>query len=310
MISQGANNNDPTAPVEVILDTDIGGDIDDTWALAMLLGLDDRVNLRLIVTATSDTPERARLAAKILERAGRTDIPVGIGVKTSEEPLEQAAWLGSWSTSEFSGQILKDGVGALIDEVNARPGITIITIGPQTNLAEALRRDPAIADKARVVSMGGSVYQGHGGSPRRDAEYNIAADIPAARAVLAAAWEKTWTPLDTCGSVVLSGAKYRQVTDSSHPLARIVIENYDAWAHRAGHPVDSSSVLFDTVAAYLAFDESLLRIETVGISIDDEGRTVPDANGRPVRCALEWRDREAFDALLVGALTGHPGAVA
>ena len=309
MISQGANKNDPAAPVEVVLDTDIGDDIDDTWALAMLLGLCDRVNLRLIVTGTGDTAERARLTAKILERAGRSDIPVGIGVRTGGEPHNQAAWLGAWSTSEFSGQIIPDGVGALIDAVNARPGITLLAIGPQTNLAEALRRDPSIAAKARVVAMAGSVYQGYGGSPERAAEYNIAADVPAARAALAAAWEKTWTPLDTCGSAVLSGARYRQVADSPHPLARIVIENYDAWAHRAGHPVDSSSVLFDTVAAYMTFDESLLRMETVNISIDDAGRTLPDANGHAVRCALEWADREAFERLLVGALTGaleHP----
>ena len=163
--SQGTDRNGPAASrAPVILDTDIGGDIDDTWALCMLLGLAERVDLKLIVTATGDAPERAHLAAKILERAGRTEIPVGVGIKTAEYTPNQAAWLGDWEPSGYAGEIHADGVTALVDAVKACPGKpTIVAVGPQTNLAEALRRDPSITAKARVVAMGGSVYRGRRG---------------------------------------------------------------------------------------------------------------------------------------------------
>ncbi len=65
-------------PIPVILDTDIGGDIDDTWALALLLRR-PALDLRLVVTNTGDTAYRARLAAKLLDVAGRDDVPVAAG---------------------------------------------------------------------------------------------------------------------------------------------------------------------------------------------------------------------------------------
>ena len=67
-------------PIPVILDTDLGDDIDDTWALAMLLG-SPQVDVKLIVTASDDTPTKTRLVAKILEGMGRTDILLAQGVK-------------------------------------------------------------------------------------------------------------------------------------------------------------------------------------------------------------------------------------
>ncbi len=61
-------------PIPVILDTDIGDDIDDTWALAMLLGM-PQLDLKLVVTDYGNTSERTRLVAKILQRAGRSMLP-------------------------------------------------------------------------------------------------------------------------------------------------------------------------------------------------------------------------------------------
>ncbi len=290
-------------PVPVILDTDIGDDIDDTWALGMLLGLSRTVDLRLIVTATNDTRAKATLVAGILDRLGRSDIPIGIGVRENDEPHNQTAWIGERRLTDYAGPLREDGIAALIETVldSPRP-VTIVAIGPQTNIAEALRREPRIARRARLVAMAGSVHKGYGGKEGRDAEYNIKRDIAAAREVLAAPWQITWTPLDTCGTVTLAGVKYVRVSESSAPVARVVIENYDAWARRGDFPADASSVLFDTVAAYLAFDEDLLEMETVAITIDDEGRTVPGEYGRPVRCALRWKDRAAFDELLISAI--------
>jgi len=293
------------ARVPVILDTDIGDDIDDTWALLMLLG-SPQVDLKLIVTAVDDTETKTRLVAKILQRVGRTDVPIGTGVKTSDRKINQLAWLGDYDLSAYPGTVIKDGVQATIDLVKSAPNpVTILVIGPQTNLKEALRRDPSIAANARIVAMAGSVAIGYNGKETPDAEYNVARDVEAARAVFAAPWEITIAPLDVCGTLVVSGDRYAKIKTSQSPRARTVIENYDLWTHRKKHPADASSVLYDTVAAYLALEDALCEMKTVKLTVDDKGRTVPAETGRPVRCALKWKDRDAFEELLVRTLTGR-----
>src|SRR5262245_26985702 len=78
--------------IPVILDTDIGDDIDDTWALVLALKSPD-LDLKLVVTDYGNTEQRARLVARVLELAGRTDIPIGIGSKENDEPGPQAEWV-------------------------------------------------------------------------------------------------------------------------------------------------------------------------------------------------------------------------
>ena len=292
-------------PVPVILDTDIGDDIDDTWALNMLLGSPE-VDLKLVVTAVNDTDRKTRLVAKILEAVDRTDVPIGTGVKHNDNTINQEAWLGDYSLDNYPGVVYADGVGAIVETIKQSPvPIVLCVIGPQSNIAAALERDPSIAEKARVVSMAGSVYVGYGGRETPSPEYNVVRDVAAARAVFAAPWEITYAPLDICGTLRLQGKRYAQVTLSEIPRAAVTIDNYNHWAHRKNNPEDSSSVLFDTAAAYLTFSENLCEIETIHLSVDDKGNTVPDeAKGRPVRCALRWNDREAFEDLLVKTLTG------
>ncbi len=291
------------APVPVILDTDLGDDIDDTWALAMLLGT-PQVDLKLVVTASDDTAKKTRLVAKILEHMGHTEVPLGTGVKNSDNKINQEKWLGDYSLDKYKGTVHADGVQTMIDMINAsKEPITLLVIGPQTNLQEALKRDPGIAKKARIVAMAGSVETGYNGKPGRDPEWNVFKDIPAARAVFAAPWDITIAPLDSCGTLVLKGERYAAVENSKNPLAATVIANYHDWANYDKHPKGHSSVLFDTVAAYLAFDESLCVMKTYTLVIDDKGATVPDPKGRPVHCAMDWKDRGAFEALLVNALT-------
>ena len=128
-------------------------------------------------------------------------------------------------------------------------------------------------------------------------------DVAAAQAVFAAAWPITLAPLDVCGTLRLGGSRYARVASSEARRARTVIENYEQWSNRGGHPPGSSSVLFDTVAAYLTFDEAFCTMKTEQLVVDDKGRTTPDKNGRPVRCALGWRDRAAFEELLVRSIT-------
>lgn len=290
-------------PVPVILDTDLGDDIDDTWALCMLLGVEE-VDVKLIVTASDDTPTKTRLVAKILEYVGRTDIPLGTGVKNSDNAIHQAKWLGDYDLAKYPGVVHEDGVQAMIELINqADTPPVLCVVGPQTNIAEALRRDPGIAHKTRIVAMAGSVHIGYQGKEGRMPEWNVVKDVAAARAVFAAPWSITMAPLDICGTLSLHGKRYLAVAESASKRAQCVIENYRDWSNRPQHPEDASSILFDTAAAYLTFTDAAMNLESVKLSIDDKGNTVPDENGRLVNCALTWKDRDAFEEVLIRALT-------
>lgn len=288
----------------IILDTDLGDDIDDTWALCMLLGMPD-VDVRLITTAAGDAPAKTRLIAKMLERLGRTDIPLGTGLSSSTGKMNQAKWLADYDLASYPGTVYEDGVAAMIDAIHASSEpVTLLVLGPQMNLKAALERAPDIAQKARVVAMAGSVYMGYNGKEGRQPEWNVVCDVAAARAVFAAPWEITIAPLDLCGTLTLSENRYRRVAESDSPLAQVVMENYAIWTNREHYGADASSVLFDTAAVYLAVDEALCEMSTINLVVDDKGNTVPDEDGRPVRCGLGWKNRDAFESILIETLVG------
>ena len=301
------------AKIPVILDTDLGTDIDDTWALAFLLRCPE-LDVKLITTTTGDTHLRARLVARLLETAGRTDIPIGIGVPLENSPIHQSDWVQEYALTDYPGPVEPDGIGALADALQGAPApVTMIGIGPLPNLAAALMRAPGCVARARFVGMHGSLRQGYLGSPDVAAEYNVRLYPHACRQVFAAPWEITLTPLDTCGTVQLTGANYRAVRESPDRLLRAVMENYACWtrhnqdsAYRQFDPDIESSILYDLVPIYLAFAETFLDIERLPITVSDDGFTRISAGGPLLRCATRWKDRPAFEALVVERLTGAP----
>jgi len=297
----------------VILDTDIGTDIDDTWALAYLLRSPE-LDLKLVVTDTGDTQYRAKVVAKELQAAGRTDVGVGVGVKVKGELLNTdrnlEPWVRHYDLAKYAGKVFDDGVGALIDLVmKSNEPVTIIAIGPVPNLAEALRREPRIASKCRLIGMDGSFDVGYSGSAPASAESNVKVDPAGLRAVLSAPWQDVLlTPLDTCGSVVLSGPEYASIWKSvDDPLLRSVIESYCVFAPRVTWMdcdffTQRSTTLFDTVAVYLATSESLVNVETVTFKITDEGFTTRAKEGVKARVALSWKNKAEFQRQLTERL--------
>ena len=293
--------------IPVIFDTDIGSDIDDTWALAFLLNSPE-LDVKLVVSDDGDTVYRAKILAKFLEVAGRTDIPVGVGKRLkSEGPYPQGKWVEDYDLTDYPGTVHRDGVQAIIDTImNSPEPVTLICVGPVPNIAEALEREPRIAENARFVGMHGSVYKGYNNSDTVNSEYNVRLHIPECQRAFAASWDITITPLDTCGIIVLEGDRYAKVRDSETPMMRALMENYGFWLDQPRKdPADlkvKSSVLFDTVAIYLAFSQDLLIMEDLGIRIDDEGFTRIDPEAHTVHVATKWADLDGFYDLLAQRL--------
>ena len=298
--------------IPVIFDTDIGDDIDDTWALLMLLRM-PQFDVKLAVGDNGNGLYRARLLARFLELTGNSQVPVGIGPEPVDHEGNQAEWLGDYRIEDYPGLVHEDGIQAIIDTIHAsEEPVTLLCVGPVPNIAEALRRDPTIARNARFVGMYGSIRLGYGGAPEPSPEWNVRANPAALQAVFDAPWEIVITPLDTCGLLVLEGENYRRIHDSDDPWLQALMENYRAWLPKVDYmdpETDTSKVsstLFDTVAVYLAWDDSPFVMEDLPLRVSDDGHTVIDPkNGRTVRCAMEWRDLEAFEARLTDILLGQ-----
>ena len=291
--------------IPVILDTDIGSDIDDTWALALIL-CSPEMDLKLVVTDSHDTVGKAKIVAKFLEKVGRSDIPIGIGKKMDDNPGPQIAWAKDYDLKQYPGKIHEDGVGAMIDRLNAaKETVTLLVIGPCPNVEEMLKRSPGTAKKARVAAMSGSVKKGYRGTPPPDAEYNVKDAVSASQALYEAPWDLTIAPLDTAGLIVLQGERYKTLLSSKNPIAKTLIENYRAWAEQSKANLDvnaRSSTLFDTEAVYLAIDRSLCEMQDVRLKVDEKGFTVPDPKARVVHSAMNWKDLGKYEEWLLRRL--------
>ncbi len=292
-------------PVPVILDTDIGDDIDDTWALGLLLKSPE-FDLKMVVGDFGRASYRARLLAKFLQTVGRTNVAVGVGLDIrARDEGPQAPWVKGYDLASYPGRVFTNGVDAMIDAIMKSPEpVTLICIGPVPNIAAALERQPKIAEHARFFGMHGSLRVGYGGGKTPAAEWNVKADPKSCQKAFTAPWEMTITPLDTCGLVNLDGDRYARVRDSKDPIAATVIENYRIWSKNKADAEKHSSTLFDAVAVYLAFSQDLCTMEKLGVRVDDKGFTVIDPLAKQINAATAWKNLDAFRDLLVTRLTG------
>jgi len=300
-------SNTLTRRIPVILDTDIGDDIDDTWALGLLLKSPE-FDVKLVVGEYGKTEYRAKLIAKFLERAGRADVGVGVGMKSGPDGEGQLSeWVKDYNLDRYPGKVHRDGVQAMIDTImRSREQVTLICIGPMPNLAAALEREPGIARRVNLVNMAGSVRVGYGGSKTVSAEWNVKADVASAQRVFSAPWKSmTITPLDTCGLVSLEGDQYQRVVKSIDPIATEIVENYRLWSKQGKFDEDHrSTTLYDTVAVYLAIHKNLCQMESLKIRVSNDGLTVIDPTARSISVATAWKDLNNYREFLVQRLTG------
>jgi inosine-uridine nucleoside N-ribohydrolase len=272
------------APIPVLVDTDIGTDIDDAFALAFIMRSPE-LQLLGVTTVSGDSLLRARLAAKLLALGGPrwTGVPVYAGAPGFTQPLEQGDWARDFTSPavHFSGA-----VEFLRAEINRRPGeITILALGELTNLAALLAAEPDIGRKIRrIVLMGGALRRGYAeGSPAQP-EWNIRCNVAAARAVFAAGVPLTMAPLDATLPLRLDAAARAEIFSQGTPVAGALAELTAIWQRTNPWKLDTP-VLFDVLPVALLFAPGLAPLEPMAVEIDDDGltRAVP---GRPANAAV------------------------
>jgi inosine-uridine nucleoside N-ribohydrolase len=173
-------------------------------------------------------------------------------------------------------------------------------------LGEALRRDPSVAHRAKLVAMQGSVYKGYMGSPKPFPEWNVKLDVRAAQRVLSADWRSTTiTPTDTCAlpEITLDQPRLQKLRASPDKLDQAIIQAHAIWGKK--NDFQATSIMYDTVAIYLADPNApdLINFKTVRIKVTEDGMTIPARDGTEMRVAVSWKGVEGFrDYLLNGLL--------
>lgn len=254
----------PPKKIPILVDTDIGTDIDDAFALA-LVARSPELNLLGVTTVSGDTQARARLAAKLLWTAGLRRVPVVPGEPGRPLPDEQTRWAEGFKSPQLRPGNAVDFLDATLRRYPGK--VTIIAIGPLTNIAALLTKDPSITSKIdRIVMMGGSIHHGYGDDPTPVAEYNVAADPAAAQKVFSSGVHILMAPLDVTAMLQLREPDRHRIFTSLTPLTDSLAILYNLWGQR-------TPTLFDPMAVAMVIDPSLCQTEPLHIEVDSNGYT-------------------------------------
>jgi inosine-uridine nucleoside N-ribohydrolase len=156
-----AQSAQPSVPQKIIIDTDIGDDVDDAFAVALALSSPE-LQILGISTTFGDTETRAKLLDRFLGEVGRQDIPVAVGIPThTSNLLTQRRYAEG---GHFAKASRPRAVDFILEQIRLYPDqITLVAIGPLINVGALVDKNAETFRKLRrVVLMGGSIERGYG----------------------------------------------------------------------------------------------------------------------------------------------------
>jgi purine nucleosidase len=289
----------------VIIDTDIGDDIDDAFAIGLALQTPE-VQILGITTAWGNTALRARLVQRFLRETGHGDIPVAVGIE--KYPAKGTLTFSQSAYGEREPAVkLPGAVDFLLDEIRKHPGeITLIAIGPETNLGAAIDRDVETFKKLkRVVLMGGSVYRGYDGfayptGPVKPIpEWNILCDVSAAQKVFTSGVPLYVMPLDST-QIKLQELERGRLFSRGTALTDALTVLYHQWAYVTKQ---DTPTMFDAVAVGYAIQPDLCPMKKIRLTVEVDGSTKP-VSGEPNANVCLVSDSDRFLEFYMGRVAG------
>ncbi len=267
----------------IVLDTDMGSDVDDALCLALALASPE-IELVAITHVSRDTRMRARISRKLLDMAGQTDVPVYAGCVA---PLASDEGRFVWFGNEGKGILVdeedsdeveaEDAVDALIRLFAENDGLELVAVGPMTNLASALQRSPGFAaNVGQLTVMGGHIrdisYRGTVFPPGVD--YNLCSDPESSLAVLTAGIPTRLVTGDVTLRTWMTRSDLDAIAEGAGPLRRSLVSAVQHWTplmydlfggDDAAAPDANVAFLHDPLALAATFDESFCRFERLSI---------------------------------------------
>jgi purine nucleosidase len=289
-------------PVRLILDTDIGSDIDDALALAFALR-HPQIELVAVTTVADDVTKRGNIARELLRVAGREDIEVAPGVGWTEPPAGRLSWFGHEDRLPASAErpFERDAVTLLLEET--RDGdVQVATVGMQSNIAAAIDADPGFAARVPILNVMGGVFApirvGTGVLPP-SIDHNLCVDPEASVRSLNAAIRKVFTPLDVTIGATLDISAHDRLRRGDD-LCRALARHFDVWLPTSLMPEGVAALMHDPLAVACTVDRTCVTSETMPVTVaihDGAVRTFIDPlDGQPAE-VITSVDAEAFAEL-------------
>lgn len=270
--------------IPIIFDTDfVMPPYDDSMALMLALQSPEFEILGVTTVAGNDSVERATSdALRMLEIAKRDDVPVYVGANmplVHEKSVFAVRKYGNWYSDEpppeppggFATREAEDesAVDFIVDTVMSRPGeITLVAIGPLTNIAQAIRTQPGFADNVKqLVIMGGAValLPDGAGNITPNAEYNFWIDPEAAYATLRSGIPIELSPLNVSRKSALTKDWYEKMVAVETPLTRLL---KDTLGRRFDVEPDRSWYMYDQIAVASLIDPTLVTTEELYVDVN------------------------------------------
>jgi inosine-uridine nucleoside N-ribohydrolase len=265
------------APRRVIIDTDPG--VDDAMAILLALNSPElKVEALTVVPGNVDARQGLENALKIVSLAGRCDVVVAGG---AQHPLNQKLitaqfWHGKnglagveLPASKCKAE-LRFGPDLIIEMVHKYPHeLTLIPIGPLTNIALAVSKDPSIASLVRdIVIMGGSIS---GGNVNGAAEANIYNDPEAAQIVFNAGWMVTMIGSDVGERTLMTRKYLAELQSNQGPESDFVAKLADFYLTRSEKSGYSGAAMYDPLAVGVVIDPTLVALKDMRVDVETKG---------------------------------------
>jgi inosine-uridine nucleoside N-ribohydrolase len=291
---------------KIIIDTDVGDDVDDAFAVALALKSPE-FEILGFTAAFGDTPARARMLDRMLGEAGRGDIPVAMGAAAKRNPngFSQRHYAEG---GKVSPRKYPDAVDFILDQIRRHPGeITLVAVGPLPNVGALIDKDIATFRKLkRVVIMGGAFQTipgryGLGAPTAPMPEWNIKNDIASAKKLFAAGVPVVVMPLDSTINLKLHEVARNLLLTQGTPLTDMLAITYQQWSFGTRQPTPT---LFDPMTLAWMADPSLCPVTPMHVRVDDAGMTLAEAGTPNAQVCLK-SDPEAFLHFYLGRV-GKP----
>jgi len=299
----------------VILDTDIGNDVDDMFALIMLAKMKE-IRLRGVTTTYGDTKLQARMCRYLLDKLGRIDVPVFSGEDTplSGKPVLRGPHVSGGFPSDLVNVQANQHTSAvdfLLEQSRLHDGdLEILCIGPLTNIAKAVQMDPDFPSRiTKLTIMGGMIYPDK--NPvwlkiisRHNGEYNISCDLNASRIVFSSGFQVTLIPLDVTTTVAFTRKHRDYFCRMPFGLGEILERELDIWwlvTSQMDEHEDYRNNPHDPMAVVSMYDESFFQFNTGRLSIGPshglEGMTLFEASENSTTKAAVEVDPKVLDEI-------------
>jgi len=245
----------------IILDTDLGGDPDDLFALLLSLKSSE-LNINLIVTNDEHKGDRARFAKKFLSKYGK-EIPIVSGIDLGNEK----DFVVGKIIKDFKTDLSKDFLKKIKRTIEKNEITYYVCIGPQSNLLKFIEKFPKLNKKVEILIMGGAINYRH----KKKAEHNIRLDVDSAKKVFNSNWNKKYVLSDVTFKKEISIDKnssiYLELKNLNKPSLKILLDSMNSFFEKR-YP---STIMHDPLTLSYLIDEKIIKFENKKIKMNEKG---------------------------------------